>query len=303
MRDIWIDKRYFHLSTFCEKWSRAARVQQNSRLMLLPAIVACLISSPILAVTPDNTLSATSKPIQSDARPSMLQTVTQVKPEGMTRQQGDAILRELRSIRSLLQKQQAQSKSNRRAPPANATIKLGDHPSLGQVDAPVLMVEFTDYQCPYCKRFHDITLPEIQKKYIDTGKLRYVTLDLPLKFHQQARPAAEAARCAGEQNKFWPMRKILFGNPRALDKKSLLGYAGDLALDINAFKSCLEDNRHEQGIQSDIKIARSAGFTGTPSFVIGRNVKGQMSGATLIGAKPFTEFERYIQKHLPKAGG
>jgi len=222
----------------------------------------------------------------------------QVAAEGLTREQGDAILQELRSIRELLQKQQKPARPRK---PTSARVSIGDSPALGQDDAPVTMVEFTDYQCPYCKRFHDSTFKKLQEKYIDTGKLRYVSMDLPLSFHQQARPAAHAARCAAEQDSFWQMRTTLFSNPRALGKDALIGYAADLSLDTQAFQACLEDKRHEQGISRDIKIARGAGFTGTPSFVIGKNVGGQVSGAVLIGAKSLAEFENQIERHLPKA--
>jgi len=269
--------------------------------LLLFASVIFLFPSSLLAATSD-----TSKRLPAIAIDPALSQQHNTDPatvQGLTRQQGDAILRELRSIRVLLQKQQQTSKKPRRQVPTSATIKLADQFSLGNTDAPVTMVEFTDYQCPYCKRFHDTTFSRLREKYIDTGKLRYVTMDLPLKFHQQARPAANAARCAGEQGSFWQMRKTLFSNPRALGRQALLAYASDLSLDVSAFQVCLDENRHEKAIQTDIQAARRAGFTGTPSFVIGKNVNGQVNGVTLIGSKPLLEFENQIQRLLPKAGG
>jgi protein-disulfide isomerase len=180
-------------------------------------------------------------------------------------------------------------------------VSVGDNPTLGRDDAPVTMVEFTDYQCPYCKRFHSNTFPRLKEKYIDTGKLRYVSMDLPLKFHQLARPAAVAARCAGAQDKFWQMRETLFGHSPALQKEALVSYAGDLSLDTEAFRACLDDKRNEIGINQNMQVARGAGFTGTPSFVIGRNVNGQVSGTVVIGARSLAEFEAQIQKLLPGA--
>jgi protein-disulfide isomerase len=267
---------------------------------VLPALfsVSLLFSSPLLSVTPE-TLPASSESASTIVPVSAESTnPVQLAAEGLTREQGDAILRELRSIRELLQKQQTAKKPRKR--PTSARVSIGDNHSLGQADAPVTMVEFTDYQCPYCKRFHDNTFPKLREKYIDTGKLRYVSMDLPLQFHQQARPAAHAARCAGEQDKFWQMRKSLFDNSRALGKEALVSYAGDLSLDTEAFQACLDDKRHEGGINQNIQIARGAGFTGTPSFVIGKNVNGQVSGAVLIGAKSLAEFENQIQRLLPK---
>jgi len=268
----------------------------------LPALftLGLLFSTPLLSVTPENLpaspiAAATSSPLTGATPPDL-----QVASEGLTREQGDAILRELRSIRELLQKQQTAAPAKRK--PTSARVAVGDNPALGEADAPVTMVEFTDYQCPYCKRFHDNTFPKLKEKYIDTGKLRYVTMDLPLRFHQQARPAAVAARCAGEQDKFWQMRETLFSNSRALKNEALVSYASDLSLDTAAFQVCLDDKRHERGINQNIQVARGAGFTGTPSFVIGKNINGQVSGAALIGARSLAEFESQIQKLLPQAG-
>ena len=218
---------------------------------------------------------------------------------GLTRQQGDEILKELRAIRQLLQQQSAASPGKKR--PTSASIKIADELpvlSLGQTDAPVTMVEFTDYQCPYCKQFHDVTFPKLKEKYIDTGKLRYIAMDLPLSFHPQALPAANAARCAADQDKFWQMRESLFRNPRALGQQALLKYAGDLSLDTTIFSNCLQQKWHDSDIQRDIKTANAAGFTGTPSFVIGKNKGNQVNGVVLIGAKPLAEFDGHIRRLL-----
>jgi protein-disulfide isomerase len=220
---------------------------------------------------------------------------------GISRQQGDAILQELRSIRKLLQQQQTTTKAKpRKRRPATAKIKLGDHPAMGSKDAPVTMVEFTDYQCPYCKRFHDNTFPKLKQKYIDSGKLRYIAMDLPLRFHAQAKPAAGAALCAKEQNKFWPFREALFNNPRKLGRNDLLGYARNLSMNVKDFEQCIDQNRYIAAIRQSTQIANGAGFTGTPSFVIGKNVKGLVDGVALIGAKPLVEFESQIDRLLPK---
>ncbi len=294
-------KRILHPPTcFEKKRDGVLRKVSGPRWMLLPLVTfVFLFSPPLLSVTPESSSPSLQLATTSNPDSSEQQNGVQVAAEGLTREQGDAILRELRSIRELLQKQQRASAKPRK--PTSARVSIGDSPSLGQTDAPVTMVEFTDYQCPYCKRFHDSTFKKLQEKYIETGKLRYVSMDLPLSFHQQARPAAHAARCAADQDRFWQMRKTLFSNSRALGKDALVGYAGDLSLDTDAFQACLEDKRHERRINRDIKIARGAGFTGTPSFVIGKNVDGQVSGAVLIGAKSLAEFESQIQRLLPKA--
>src|SRR6476659_2383693 len=115
--------------------------------------------------------------------------------EGITREQADAILSELKQIRTLLEKGQRVAAAPQPEPVVKASLKIGTEPALGSKDAPLTMVEFTDYQCGFCRHFHLTTFPEIRKKYIDTGKVRFVTRDLPLDFHANAFPAAEAARC------------------------------------------------------------------------------------------------------------
>ena len=105
-------------------------------------------------------------------------------------------------------------------------------PFLGKADAPLTLVMFTDYQCPFCSRFETQTLPEIKKQYIDTGKLRFVVRDLPLPFHPNAPKAAEAAHCAEEQGKYWELREKLVNNGDKLDAKLLPDYAKQVGLDV-----------------------------------------------------------------------
>ena len=287
------------LTCFGNKRDSVLRKIASPKWTLLPLVaIVFLFSPPLLSVTLESSSPASQLANTPNLDSSAQQEPLQLAAEGLTKEQGDAILQELRSIRELLQKQQKAAKPRK---PTSARVSIGNSQSLGQVDAPVTMVEFTDYQCPYCKRFHDSTFKKLQEKYIDTGKLRYVSMDLPLSFHQQARPAAHAARCAADQDKFWQMRSTLFSNSRALGKDALVGYAGDLSLDTDAFAACMEDKRHEREINRNIQVARGAGFTGTPSFVIGKNVGGQVSGTVLIGAKSLAEFESQIQRLLPKA--
>ena len=302
MRTAWRNQWVLRLNT-CFEAKRGGAVRKIARpkwTLLSLLTIVFLFSPPLSSQTTEN--SSTSQPaaVEPDVTMPPLQKLAQASPEGLTRQQGDAILKELRSIRQLLQQQQANTSTKTRKRPTSAKITLADQPSLGQADAPVTMIEFTDYQCPYCKRFHDNTFPKLREKYINTGKLRYVMMDLPLRFHAQARPAANAAHCAAEQDQFWQMREILFKNSRALGQQALLGYAGDLSLDVAVFSKCLDAKLHDRKIQRDMQIARGAGFTGTPSFVIGRSVNGQIDGVALIGAKPLAEFESQIQRLLPK---
>ena len=167
---------------------------------------------------------------------------------GISRDQADAMLLELREIRKLLenidQKGLAQAAAQPRKP-RTATVTIDpDRPAMGSADAPVTVVEFTDYQCPFCRRFTQSTFPLIQKQYIDTGKVRWVVRDLPLAFHANARKAGQSVHCANEQGKFWEMRDTLFKNSAKLGEEDLRKYAGDVGLDVSAFDSCLASDRH-----------------------------------------------------------
>src|SRR5690348_16641353 len=123
--------------------------------------------------------------------------------KGITKQQADEILDELRQIRQLLEKQQNANAQPEQ--PTRAKVATAGAFAIGSQNEPVTMVEFTDFQCPFCYRFHVNTFNELKKNFIDTGKVRFVSRDLPLDFHPNAMQAAQAGRCAGEQGQFWPM--------------------------------------------------------------------------------------------------
>src|SRR5262245_23906624 len=165
----------------------------------------------------------------------VLLTPVAARAQGMTSEQADAILQELRAIRQLLQRGAG-------AAPARAeriTIANEAAWALGRPDAPVTLVEFTDLECPFCRRFHVSTFEELRKQYIDTGKVRFITRDLPLTaIHPNALRAAHAARCAGEQGKFWELRHSMFVNGQGLAPESVRTQARDLGLDVAALESC-----------------------------------------------------------------
>ena len=217
---------------------------------------------------------------------------------GITRDQGDAIIAELREIRKELAAQRSKPAPAEEQPPA--TVRLADVVThvLGAANAPVTVVEFTDYQCPFCKRFHDRTWPEIRKNYVDTGKVRFVVRDLPLPFHEHAMPGAIAARCAEEQGKYWQARDLFFGAQETLSaavaRKALLG-AG---LDAGGFDACVKRPGWQQAIQVDVAEAERIGITGTPGFVIARRTAGQLEGALVLGAQPYSVFASRIDALL-----
>jgi protein-disulfide isomerase len=214
----------------------------------------------------------------------------------------DAVLREVRELRALVERLQ----SNQRAPaqaqpqaPSIATVSFGDSPVVGQADAPLVLVEFTDYQCPFCKRFDDDTFAQLKKNYVETGKLRIVSRNLPLSFHDHAGSAAEAALCAQQQQQYWPMREKLFANAQFLTVTNLMKAAEELKLNVEAFRSCLEKKTFASQVKQDGQDAGSAGITGTPSFVVGRVSKdGKVTGTVLVGALPYATFDSELQKLL-----
>ena len=220
------------------------------------------------------------------------------RAESMTKEQGDAILNELRQIRQLLQRpqQQAQPAPQAPLPDEPASVSIAGVPFLGKADAPLTLVMFTDYQCPFCSRFEAQTLPEIKKQYIDTGKLRFAVRDLPLPFHPNAPKAAEAAYCAEEQGKYWELREKLVANGDKLDAKLLPDYAQQVGLDVPQFSACLESGRHAEKVKSSAALAASIGISGTPSFVVGRTKGDMVDGVKIVGAQPFAMFDQKLKE-------
>ncbi len=187
----------------------------------------------------------------------------------------------------------------KKGPPAksSATVGFRGRPMLGQMDAPVTIVEFSDYQCPYCQRFVTQVLPALKRDYIETGKVRYVFRDFPLaQIHPQAPKAHEGAHCAGEQDRYWDMHDLLFQNQKDLSLVALSGYAEDLGLDVERFKACLESGRHEAAVRADSQAGAKAGVRGTPSFIIGKSGSGDtISGTIVRGAQPLAKFQQVIK--------
>lgn len=231
--------------------------------------------------------------------------VTINMPEGMTRDQADAILNELRQIHQLLANQQAAAAQPKpvvaaAAPPDKVKMSVGQGwYALGREDAPVTMVEFTDYQCPFCRRFESDSFAQLKKDYIDTGKVRFVSRDLPLEFHPNAPAAANAARCAGEQNKFWELHDAIMQDTATdLGPDAILKYGEKVKLDLPSFKTCLDEKKYVAAIQKDTADAGLVGISGTPSFVIGKTASDQIDGVRIVGAVPYSVFDSTIKGML-----
>jgi protein-disulfide isomerase len=218
------------------------------------------------------------------------------KDAGITRQQADQILNELRQIRQLLERQQAQAPRPQEEQATKAKLNLAGFAMLGSKEAPLTIVEFTDYQCPFCQRFHATSFAELKKNYIDTGKVRFYSRDLPLDFHPNAMRAAEAARCASDQGQFWQLRDVMGANPNKLDMDSLMADAADLKMDVNAFRACVESEKYKNAVQTDVLEAMKIGASGTPTFVIGKSTPDGVDGDLVVGAQPYPMFDQKLKE-------
>lgn len=163
----------------------------------------------------------------------------------------------------------------------------------GDEKAKVTIVEFSEYQCPFCKTYVDEAYAKIMAEY--GSKVRYIFRDYPLSFHQHAQKTAQAARCAGDQKKYWEFHDLLFKEQEVWSKaenieEKLMSYAIGLGLNESEFKTCLEAEKHKSTIQADFELGQKVGVQGTPSFF----VNGQM----LVGAQPFENFKALIDQEL-----
>jgi len=183
-------------------------------------------------------------------------------------------------------RQKANVKVSLEAPRAQVAVPA-DAPALGPAQAPVTMVEFSDYQCPYCRRAQS-AVDEIVGKY--QGKIRFVVRDFPLEGHGRAMPAARAAHCAGDQGKFWEYHHGLLAGGGDFSDEDFKGRAAALGLDLGKFDTCLQSGRHDEKIKASIEDGVRVGVSGTPAFFI--------NGRMLFGARPAAQFQEVIDAEL-----
>ena len=172
--------------------------------------------------------------------------------------------------------------------------------AVGRDDAPLVMVEYTDYQCPFCQQFHNSTWAQIKTNFIDTGKVKFVSRDFPLDFHENAKRAAIAAHCGGEQGKFWELRHVMIVNADKLQPEKLVGYAKDVGLDVARFSTCVLGDKYKADVEKSYAEGLAAGVSGTPSFVLGRLDQGKLEGVRMVGAMPYDAFESKINEMLQR---
>jgi protein-disulfide isomerase len=218
------------------------------------------------------------------------------KAQGITAQQAEEMLKELRAIRQALERVTPPAPGQAKDQTAKLT-NVGGY-ALGKADAPLTLVEFTDLQCQFCNRFSTQVFAQIKAAYIDTGMVRFVTRDFPLDFHPEALPAARAARCAGEQGKFWEMRDALVRGFKQLGAPFITSVAEGLKLDMAAFNACASSTRFDAAITQDMNEGRAVNVEGTPTFVLGRTSPQGIDGVLIVGAQPFAAFDAKIKEML-----
>ena len=187
--------------------------------------------------------------------------------------------------------------------PKPIIISADDDPIRGDPNAPISIIEFSDFQCPFCARFHEQTLPALMEEYIEAGKVNFVYRDFPIQsIHPNALPAAVASECAHEQGKYWEYHDTLFEQQSSwarLDSNTAIEtfsqYAQNIELEMEQFNSCLASGKYLQEVQNDLSDGRDYDITGTPGFFIGNEEIGFVK---LNGAQPFDSFKRVIDAQL-----
>lgn len=173
---------------------------------------------------------------------------------------------------------------------AESTNLMDDDSIMGSMDAKVTIIEFSDYECPFCVKFYDDTMEQIKENYVKTGKVRFVYRDFPLGMHQYAQKSAEAAECAGEQGKYFEMYDKLFSEGVKGGVSSYKKYAKELSLDQVKFDSCLDSGQMAAEIKKDLLDGQKAGVTGTPAFFVNAKM--------IKGAQPYSVFKTEIDAAL-----
>jgi len=180
------------------------------------------------------------------------------------------------------------------------TVAIDTAPVLGSANAPLTLVEFSDFQCVFCKRFHDDVLPQLKREYIDKGLVRFVHKDLPLPFHAQAMPAALAARCSANQGGYWRFYESLFAKQSCLECQGVEGIAASSGLKKSNVVDCIKSDRFKAVVVADVKQAKALGISGTPTFVLGPSTASTVTGEVIEGVQPWPIFQKKIDSLLAK---
>lgn len=197
------------------------------------------------------------------------------------------------------QTQTTQTQTGGQVPQQKTDVKPGKLPVLGKDSAKITMIEFSDFECPFCKRYFDETLPQVIKDYVDRGLVKLNYRHFPLDFHPAAMPSALASECANEQGKFWEYHNKIFNEQDKVSEKTadvitsqLKTWAEDLGLNTSQFNQCLNSSKYQTTVDQDLSDGKAAGVSGTPTFYI--------NGRQLVGAQPFAAFKAIIDEELKK---
>jgi len=284
--------------------SRLARLRQEEfeiRKQALDELIAEKlfdVEAAKVGVSRDELLRREIEAKAQPAGPAQIETIYSQNQErfaGQTKEQAlarirCAVLERARSDRRAQYEAELRGRAKiavRLEPPRVRVEIPADAPAQGPASAPITLVEFTDYQCPFCHRAQGV-VDHVLREY--QGKVRFVHLDFPLDGHPGALPAARAARCAGDQGKFWEFHRDLMTQTGSLDAADLQGRAGRLKLDPAAFRVCLAAGRHDEAIRASFARGESLGVTGTPAYFV--------NGRMLSGARPFEAFAEVIEAEL-----
>ena len=208
--------------------------------------------------------------------------------------------KDLAEIKKLIKAIPAGGRGKARAPFKPQDLAVEGAPFLGSADAPVTIVEFTDYQCPFCKRHAKGTMSQLVKEYVDAGKVKYILREFPLKsIHPQAYKLSQAALCAGDQGKYWEMHDRFFAGKKPTPK-TIDADVEALGLDSATFKECYDSGKYAKTVDKDIAEGSKLGVRGTPSFFFGKTAGASKIRATamLRGAQGFPQFKKEIEKLL-----
>ncbi len=167
-------------------------------------------------------------------------------------------------------------------------VSEDDDPVYGPADAPITIIEFSDFECPYCLKWENEVWPQLKEQY--AGKIRLVYRDFPLAGHADAKPAALAADCANEQGKYWEYHDLLFDGGLTLSRTTYETYASQIGLNMDSFRQCLDDQRYASEVEGDLQYAENLGVQATPTFFV--------NGIAVVGAQPFEIFKNLIDAEL-----
>jgi protein-disulfide isomerase len=168
-------------------------------------------------------------------------------------------------------------------------ISIDDDPIFGPADAPITIIEFSDYECPFCQRWHAQVFDRLLETY--PNEIRFVYRDFPLvNIHPNAIPAAIAANCAGEQGQFWPFHNSLFSGVYGLGTQAYVQYASEIGMDVEAFSACMSDNDYSAEVQADFEYASNLGVSSTPTFFL--------NGIAIVGAQSYEVFQQVVEAEL-----